>query len=569
MSALAAVRGALPPRRLAALAWLVVTFALHAALLPAQGLTDDDDFYAPAGIRYAAWLGDVVTEPGHALSRAAVDAAFQLNHEHPPLAKIVFGLGHALFHDALGVTGSLDGARLGSALFAAILAAVLVLLLWEPLGAATALAAPALLLSLPRFFFHSEVATLDVPVACAVVVVTAAFFWSEQAASALARRRFEVLAGALFGLALLVKLNAPFAVIPCVVVAVLSRWRGFGLRDSAVVIPPIPPALLWMLGLGPVLFVALWPWLWFDTFARLGAYVAFHLNHYPIYLFYDGVIWERPFAPWHAVLVHGFGVMPLPVVVLGLLGAARAARAVVRLLRHADETGAVPDVSRGDKLRALLLLQAGFSMVIVMNPGVPRYGGEKLFMPFFPLWCALAADGATLVVDALRATAPALGTRASASVLARLATALVVALACLPGLAGSVKHHGGYALSYWGELAGGLRGAVARGHERTYYDVADKALARFLDADERQQARVHFEPNHKEYVRTYRWLRKDGVIRGVKLVDDRRRADIVVLTHERRWASYPALKDELESWGSPILEKVIDGVRLYTVYQRR
>src|SRR5205823_3349228 len=110
----------------------------------------------------------------------------------------------------------------------------------------------------------------------------------------------------------------------------------------------------------------------------------------------------------------------------------------------------------------------------------------------------------------------------------------VVALACAPGFVASVAFRGGYALSYYGELVGGLRGAVARGYERTYYDVADQALARWLDENARG-SRVHFEPNHKE--------------------------------HERRWSTYPALKAEIETL-TPIDEKSIDDVPLYTVYRR-
>src|SRR5688572_3610982 len=91
-----------------------------------------------------------------------------------------------------------------------------------------------------------------------------------------------------------------------------------------------------MVVLGPVLFVALWPWLWFDTLARIGAYLGFHLKHYPILLFYQGEIWEKPFAPWHAPFVLGFGVMPAPVIFLGLVGAGLAVRALARVWRAQD-----------------------------------------------------------------------------------------------------------------------------------------------------------------------------------------------------------------------------------------
>jgi hypothetical protein len=560
------------------IAAFVVTLAMHAALISSQGLTDDDDFYAPAGLRYAAWLGELVTDPPRALERGTVDRAFEINHEHPPGAKVVFGIAHALLGS---VMCSLDAVRMGTAWFAAVLSMVLVLLLWRALGPIAAVSAPLLLLSLPRFVFHSEVATLDVPVACAVVVVTAMYFAADRA-TAMGKprahvRRLEIACGVVFGLGLLVKLNAPFALLGCAAWALLSRWRAFGIETrgtAALRIPPIPPALWWMLLLGPVMFVALWPWLWHDIVERLGAYFAFHLHHYPILFFYDGEIWEKPFAPWHAVPILGFGVMPITVVALGALGGVRACRALVRLIRHADPCGNAYDVDDADRLRALLLVQAVFSMAVVMNPAVPRYGGDKLFMPFFPLWCALAADGVALVVASaltlLRVRAdnsagPARSSRARA-----LVACTVVALACAPGVLGTVKHHGGYALSYFGESVGGLRGAVARGLERTYYDVADKPLARLLDAEARRaRTSVAFVPNHKEYARTYRWLQRDGYVsKTLVLEDDWQKADLVVLTHERRWSTYPSLLSALER-ARVIAEKRIDGVPLWSVYRVR
>jgi 4-amino-4-deoxy-L-arabinose transferase-like glycosyltransferase len=564
MPASAAIDVADPrPARGAAVVVAVVVFVVHLLALPGQGLTDDDDFYAPAGMRYAQWIGDVASDPARALTTTGIDAAFSPNHEHPPLAKFVFGAAHALFHDALGVLGSLDAARAGNALFAAVLALTMVLWTWRALGPLASLSGVLLLSTLPRFFFHSEVATLDVPVATMVLVVTALFSW--------ARDRFGrgIVVGVVFGLACLTKLNAPFAALTLTAFSLLERWRAFGVDvgDGTDASPsarpqlrlPAPPwSLLAMAVVGPLVFVVGWPWLWHDTVARIGAYVAFHLKHYPILLFYGGEIWERPFAPGRASVVLGFGSMPLVVVALGAIGAVAAARSLVTLARTANATGTASTAK--DRVLGLALLQAATSMGVVALSNVPRYGGEKLFLPFFPLFCVLAGHGTAVVVDGCLGLAPRLPRRA--------VTAVVVILAALPGIVGCLRFGGGFALSYYGESVGGLRGAVARGYERTYYDVADKELARFLD-ENAQGLRVHFAPNHKEYVRTYRWLRHDGVLarEGVTLVDRRGSADVVVLTHERRWATYPGLREELRRW-QVLAEKRIDGVPLWTVYRR-
>jgi 4-amino-4-deoxy-L-arabinose transferase-like glycosyltransferase len=537
----------------------IVVFVVHLITLPAQGLTDDDDFYAPAGMRYAQWVGDVFTEPSRALTAAGIDAAFSPNHEHPPFAKFVFGAAHAVFHDTLGVLGSLDAARAGNALFAAVLALTMVLWTWRALGPLASLSGVLLLVTLPRFFFHSEVATLDVPVATMVVVVTALFTWAGD------RLRRGIVVGVVFGLACLTKLNAPFAALTLTAFALLERWRAFGVDVDTTPASrpqlrlPVPPwSLLAMALLGPLVFVVGWPWLWHDTVARVGAYVAFHLKHYPILLFFDGEIWEQPFAPGRASVVLGFGSMPVVVVALGAVGAIAAIQSLITIAKTANATGTASTAK--DRVLALSLLQAALSMGVVALSNVPRYGGEKLFQPFFPLFCVLAGQGVALVVDA--------GARFIPKAPRAAVVVVVLALSVLPGLIGCVRFGGGFALSYYGELVGGLRGAVARGYERTYYDVADKELARFLDEHARG-FRVHFEPNHKEYVRTYRWLRHDGVIArdGVNLVDKRASADIVVLTHERRWSTYPALREELRGW-KVLAEKRVDDVPLWTVFQR-
>lgn len=585
--------------RLAALVTFVLVVALLWTLLPAQGLTDDDDFYAPAGIRYASWLGDALTEPSSAFTRKAIDEAFRMNREHPPFAKYVIGVSHALTHKALGLFRGLDGARSGVALLCALLCAVLVRLCWRPLGPGTAVMSVLLLLSLPRFLFHSQVATLDVPVAALVTFTTAAFFWAERS------RAWAWGTGVVFGLALLTKLNAPFAAIPATLYAIVGRWRAFRRSDeggyASLVVPPIPRALFAMALLGPVLFLALWPWLWFDTIKRLGDYFAFHLAHYPIFLFYEGEIYSKPFAPWHMPFVLAAGVLPMPVLLLGLVGVALGVRGLVRLGRGSDEEGGLSSVSSRDRLLALVFLQAFFAIGVVAFSNVPKYGGEKLFMPFFPLFCVLAAAALAQALEALAALFPRLAgglawfrpldeerdTSAEAPRVtndvadeserapspaprSRLAAAVLVGVALLPvvpGIVGSVRFHGGFALSYYSEALGGLAGATARGYERTYYDIADKELARWLDENAKGQP-IHFEPNHKEYVRTYNWLKRDGVIsRNVRLVKSRDDAKYLVLTHERRWNTYPKLLDEHRRLEA-VHEVRIDGVPLYTVYRR-
>ena len=102
--------------------------------------------------------------------------------------------------------------------------------------------------------------------------------------------------------------------------------------------------------------------------------------------------------------------------------------------------------------------------------------------------------------------------------------------------------------------------------DASFLEMLDVVNERLIEKGEEP---IHFEPNHKEYVRTYKWLKRDGVIsRKLRLEKSRDKATVLVLTHERRWGTYPKLLDEHRQL-QQVHEVRIDGVPLYTVYRRR
>ena len=103
--------------------------------------------------------------------------------------------------------------------------------------------------------------------------------------------------GLVFGLALASKLNA-FALIGCGLYWLTQNLWTATKQSDGLTLPVVP---LWMIVVPSVGFavqVAALAIMWTDTISRYGAYVSFHTKHYPIYLFYEGQIWDRPFAPW-------------------------------------------------------------------------------------------------------------------------------------------------------------------------------------------------------------------------------------------------------------------------------
>lgn len=534
---------------------LLAYFVAGALFLPRVGLTDDDDFYMPAGIAYADWLGDALRHPSQAFSEPAIREAFRPNHEHPPVAKYVFGITHAAFKGWLGEIGS---ARLGAWLFSTLAAGVMLALAIGYLGRRRGLwaggLAVAFLALMPRFFFHSHAATLDVPVAAMLLLTTALALHGER------RLWAGVAAGIAFGLATATKLNAPFLILPYLVFLGLSRFGGAARfepkRPGSWRLWPMPTALLSMATLGPLTFFLVWPWMWIDPVNHVASYVRFHLHHYGIYFLYFGRIFHaNPFAPWHAPFVMALLTVPVATSLLALWGLGSGLKRFFARDFGPNSGGDSPEKREGD-LILMAGLQALTSILVVALFSGPKYGGEKLFMPFFPFWCLLAGYGALRWVEAAKAGLPK-----------KLAYGLV-GLALTSSLVFQARY-GEYALSAYNALGGGLRGATALGMERQYYDIAFHETRRWLNDNAPKNARIHFAPNGWEYERTYRWYRKDALFRAdLQLTKSEPEADLVVLSHERRFRIYPEVLARIAR--RPLrFEKRVDATPVWSIFGRK
>ncbi|MBI4816230.1 MAG: glycosyltransferase family 39 protein [Deltaproteobacteria bacterium] len=526
---------------------VLVYFVVSVVGLFSFGLTDDDDFYIPAGVSQARWLGQLVSLSG--LSRAAIDSAFTVNHEHPPFAKYVFGICHFAFHEWLG---PFRAARVGTVLFSTLTAFMMMILASRHLSGRRGLwvgtSAVAMMLTLPRFFFHSHAATLDVPVTAMYLVAATFALLGERSV------KYAIWVGPIFGLATATKLNAPFLLLAYVPFAVLVRWgRSGGDGESGLSLPPVPLALLSMLTLGPIVFFLVWPWMWFDTVARVAAYVGFHAKHYGIHFLYFGRIYTSdPFAPWHAPFVTAALTTPVATLVLFFAGAISGASRVIQRLRA--RFGTDDDARREGDFVLFVALNAITTIGVVAFAGTPIYGGEKLFMPFFPFLCLLAAYGLERAV-ALIPYPPG-------------ASMVVAALLSTSGLS-LVIEHGEYGLSSFNGLAGGLSGATALGMERQYYDVAFLELPRLLSKEAPRNLKVHFLPNNWEYARTYRYYRDAGILRSdIRVVERPEDADWIVITHERRFARY---SEDLSRYRDRKIlhEAIVDGTPVWSLLDVR
>jgi hypothetical protein len=479
----------------------LVALAVLVPLSRAPGLTGEE----------AAFLRPLVAAP----ERTAPDLAVP----PPPLAAALVRAA-ARVAAPLGPTAA---ARLPTALAGALLAALVSLLAGALAGRLAAALAPALLLSAPRLldlFLHAGPRPLGATLAFAAAL--AYWFSSIARASPSPRRQAEpgssasrtalrrvqsgIAAGVLFGLALSAQLEvAPLLAVlaaHAALVRVLRHLRpppglprgpheggashagGASPRrlvadeDSAADLEPpapleaslrgVPVAVAALAVVGPLVALALWPWLWPDPLHRLLAAAG------PAFL--------GPRPRWGAPLLTTALALPAALVVAGGAGVLHAAARLGRAVRGA------PGLS--DELFLLLGLAWPFAAAqLGVGGSAPGLAGWLAALPF------LAVLAARATVAAARAAWPG-----RANALAAVAGALAVA-----GGVVATAHAWPTPGAAWGELVGGAPGAASLGLPRQDGEAA-AALLDTVASRAPPGARVHLAGLEPHTLTVYRAL---------------------------------------------------------------
>ncbi len=277
-----------------ALAMGFLTALIVLLTINGPGLTIDEPLDVRPG---RAYLAALQAQGGHFLDRAVVDRVYGDNAEHPPLGRWLLGLasrvGEPLETLVMGPdpTGTyVIAARVAPALSFAVLVGLVTFATASRYGRPAGVGAGFALLIMPRIFAHAHLAALD---------TFLNLFWTAAllaAARALDHRplprRFPALgligAGGLLGLALLTKIHAWF-LLPIVLVWAWSRLGLF--RGTAC-------WSLWAAA-GLAVFFLGWPWLWYDTVARLARYWGTGVNRVALQVQYFGHIYLDHDVPWH------------------------------------------------------------------------------------------------------------------------------------------------------------------------------------------------------------------------------------------------------------------------------
>ncbi len=608
--------GRAPTRDEKRLAWALwaLAFAALWATESVVGFTRDESVYFYAGESYASWFRLLFESPSRAFSDAAIVRAFDYNHEHPVLMKVLFGLSHQLFHQTLGWLRPAAAFRLPAFAVAALVPALVFLLGSALYGRTAGLFAALSFFLVPRQYFNAELAAFDMPVAAMWLLVVYCFW------RALEEARWGLVCGVAFGLALATKHNALFlpfilspfalwrawdtgrdseaaregvgrfvglfaavAVLYGLLVLSLGGLDGFQrkflllsphtllfvglgvgavwlLRDLHRASPATARALLplaAMAVLGPILFYLHWPYLWHAPVDRTAWYLAFHAKHEHYAWFYLGELLRAPPFPLAYVVVKTALTVPTSLfvpMVTGLL--ALVGRALLSLSARTRAW-----VRRPTFTEALVGVNAVASILIISHPQVPHFGGVKHWLPSMPFLGILAgaavARGCAALVERLRARRPGLPYAAVA--------APVFAVLMLPALIGLVRVLP-YGTSFYSELAGGLPGAASLGMQRQFWSNNVTGVLPWINANAKPGARLWL---HEVNGLSFRDYQRNGMLReDLRPAGSPFDADIAAYQYHQEFR-----EQEFNVWQAfgtrtPVTGLYVDETPQVVVYQR-
>ncbi len=452
------------------------------------GYTRDEGFYTYAARVLELWFDRVGDTGTAAFERTNIDHFWNPIHEHPGLMKLLFALSHRFFYERWSLIGESGTAyRLPGMLMGGL--AVAVIYLWgrEAVGRAAAVVSALLFAFMPRVFFHSHLACLDVAVTAMWLVTSYVYLRAFRD-----NRWGAVLgAGVLYGFFLDTKHNAwlfPFAlVVHLVAVRLLER-----LKKLPRVGPRVPWALLSVVSIGPLVLWTIWPWLWFDTSERVRAWFEFHLQHdYYNMEFLGRTYWKPPMPALYAPVMT-LATVPAITLALFALGLFEIARALVR--------GVESERFAHD---ALWLVGLGLSYAPWLSRNTPIFGGTKHWLPAYPFLCLIAGRGFALAAARLRELWAERFQKPEVA-------APVVAAFCLAGPLTMTLHSHPWGLTFYTPLAGGAPGAASAGLNRTFWGYATGALTDELNELAPPNAAVYV---HDTALQSWQLFREDGRIR--------------------------------------------------------
>ncbi len=413
--------------------WLIAAAATTAVVLTLSpdgagpGITCDEYYDARAG---KALVAALLRERLAFFNSTNIDRNFGPLTLHPPLGRWLLGATHWLFDPSRAEPFAvwIAAARLAPALAFGALVVIVGCTSGRADGPLAGTAAAAATALVPNMFGHAHLATLDTFAAVSYVAAVLALVSAEERG---AKTWHVLLAGAVWGLALLTKIQGFLLVVPVVAWFIWHRgWRG------------LAPMTIWATT-GLVVFFAGWPWLWVDPLERMTRFLATATDRQALHVFYLGRVWDDVAVPWHYPWVMFVVTMPVGLLLLGAVGVWSRRTEIWR-----------------DRRLSLLFVNLVWVLAVFSWPGTPVYDGIRLFLMVVPLWAVWVGLGTKWLAELpwLARFSP------------RLRPIALLAFLALQGV-GIVIYHP-VQLSHYSLLVGGLFGAERLGFEVSYWGEA-------------------------------------------------------------------------------------------------
>ncbi len=274
-----------------------------------------------------------------------------------------------------------------------------------------------------------------------------------------------IVPGLAFGLALATKISnvlAPIGVGLWLLTARERRWR-WDLWGRLILAGP----------LGLLTVITLFPWLWSDTVARLEGWIRFFtVSHYEIYQYYLGKTYLE--LPWHFPIVTVLTTMPVSLLILAGIGAARA-------LRPGPTQSAA----------ALWLINALLMVIWFMRPASRAF--DRLLMPTYVFLAPLAGLGFDVIAGWIRQKSEAHLTY-HVSRFTPFISPILAIIVLAPGALAIARLHP-FELAYYNEAIGGVHGAQRLRLETIYWASTYRAVLPELNQRAKPGATVWVMPN--------------------------------------------------------------------------
>jgi hypothetical protein len=529
-------------------AWLLATART-------LGFARDEGFYFRAAADYSRWFKLLFEHGTRAFERSSIDGIWAQNHEHPALMKSLFGLSWMFLHEKWKV---FEDASTAFRFPAMVMAGLCV---WLTYAFATraysrraGLFAAAGVSLMPNVFYNAHIACFDVPI-MTMWLASVYVYWRAEVKGGI---KWAILAGVVYGLTLETKHNAwllPGVFLGHALVLGASRL----LRKEKI---PMPWSLVAMATIGPLVFYALWPWIWNDTQQRVEEWLNFHLRHEYYNMEFLGVNYFGPPSPRSYVPVMILATVPTITLLLFVVGLGeRVGRAFDRArAAFAKSTAPASDPFQTD---LLLFLGLVVPLAIFIRPTTPIFGGTKHWFPAYPFLAIFAGRGFDLAAQAMdRILEARFKTEAWRK---RVANAALLAIVVLAPMAITAHSHP-FGLSAYVPLVGGTAGGADLGLNRQFWGFTTQSLAPYFAKSAPRGASVYIHDTAWDsWNRMVDEKRVRPDLRGVGTPGE---GDFAIVHHELHMAEV-----DYQIWvafghDAPDYVLTHDGVPIISVYRR-